>query len=148
MCSSDLIDAPDGGQDRITIDLRGNAVGTQINTDAANADRLRVRTAELQDALGRHGLDSDTVRISSVARAEQTDASRAIAGERDGLRLNAAQQAATGDGTNNQGRQERSANAREFERPASPRQTREEKQDERQGAGQRGQRGTSNRSAT
>lgn len=142
------IDAPDGGQDRITIDLRGNAVGTQINTDAANADRLRVRTAELQDALGRHGLDSDTVRISSVARAEQTDASRAIAGERDGLRLNAAQQAATGDGTNNQGRQERSANAREFERPASSRQTREEKQDERQGAGQRGQRGTSNRSAT
>jgi hypothetical protein len=142
------LDAPDGGQDRITIDLRGNSVGTQISTDAANADRLRVRTAELQDALGRHGLESDSVRISTAARTESTDAARVVAGERDGLRLNAAQQSATGDGATNQGQRDRSANAREWERPDASRQDRDERRDARQSADQRGQRGTSNRSAS
>lgn len=143
------VDAPDGGQDRITVDLRGASVGTQISTDASNAERLRMRTAELQDALGRHGLESDSVHISGTTRTESTDAARIVAGDRDGIRLNAAQQNAAGDGTNNQGQRERAANAREWDKPESSRQSRDEqKESARQGAGQRGQRGTSNGSAS
>lgn len=143
------VDTPDGGQDRITVDLRGASVGTQISTDASNAERLRMRTAELQDALGRHGLESDSVHISGTARTESTDAARIVAGDRDGIRLNAAQQNAAGDGTNNQGQRERAANAREWDKPESSRQSRDEqKESARQGAGQRGQRGTSNGSAS
>ena len=135
------VDAPDGGQDRVTVEVRGTNVGTQISTDAANADRLRVRTADLQDALGRHGLESESVRISGTTRSESSDAARAVAGERDGLRLTAAQQSATGDGATSQGQRERGAAAREWDRPESSRQSREEAQDDaRQGAGQRGRR--------
>jgi hypothetical protein len=141
------IDTPDGGQDRITVDLRGNSVGTQINTDATSAERLRMRTAELQDALGRHGLETDTVRISGTTRTEATDPSRVALSDREGLRLNAAQQSASGDGALNQGQRERSANAREWDRPESPRQSRGEERGARDGAGQRGQRDASNGSA-
>lgn len=142
------IDAPNGGQDRITVDLRGANVGTQINTDATNAERLRMRTAELQDALGRHGLESDTVRISSAGRNETMDAARVVANDRDGIRLNAAQQSASSDSAMNQGQRDRSANAREWDRPENPRQPRGEQQDTaRERAGQRGQRDSSNGSA-
>lgn len=138
------VDGINGAQDQITVDLRGSRVGTQISTDAANADRLRLRTAELQDALGRHGLESDSVRISGSARSESADAARAIT-ERDGVRLHTAAPTTGGDGTSNQGQRERSANAREWDRPESSRQSRdEERESARQGAGQRGQRGTYN----
>jgi hypothetical protein len=143
------IDAPDGGQDRITIDLRGRSVGTQISTDAGNAEQLRLRTGELQDALGRHGLESDSVRISGAARNETVDASRIAGSERDGLRLNAAQHGAANDGATSQGQRDRSANAREWDRPESSRQARDEQRESaRQGAGQRGRRDTPNGSAS
>jgi hypothetical protein len=139
------IDGQHGGQDRITVDLRGSTVGTQINTDAASAERLRMRTADLQDALGRHGLESDSVRISSTTRVDATDASRLGAPDRDGLRLNAAQQSGAGDSAMNQGQRDRAATAREWDRPES-RQAREERESARDGAGQRGQRQPSNSS--
>jgi uncharacterized protein YcbK (DUF882 family) len=143
------VDAPNGGQDRITIDLRGSNVGTQISTDAANAERLRLRTAELQDALGRHGLESDSVRISGAPRQEAVDAARVVGADRDGLRLNAAQQSGANDGAMQQGQRERAATAREWDRPESSQKQREEQRDAaRQGAGQRGQRGTSNGSGS
>ena len=142
------IDTADGGQDRITVDLRGTAVGTQIRTDVENAERLRLRTAELQDALGRHGLESDSVRISGAARNELNDAARIVSSERDGLRLSTAQHGAANDSATNQGQRDRTANAREWDRPESSRQSRDEQRESaRQGAGQRGQRGTPNGSA-
>jgi len=138
------VDGVDGAEDQITVDLRGSRVGTQISTDAASADRMRLRTAELQDALGRHGLESDSVRISGSARSEAADAARAIT-ERDGVRLHTATPTTGGDGTNNQGQRERSANAREWDRPDPSRQSRDaERESAGQGAGQRGQRGTYN----
>lgn len=141
------VDTPDGGTDQITIDLRGATVDTQITTDAASADRLRMRTAELQDALGRHGLESDSVRISASGRADSSDAARVVAGERDGVRLNAAQQGASGDGATNQGQRERAANAREWDKPESSRQSRDEQRESsKRGAGQPGQRDAHNRS--
>ncbi len=142
------VDAPGGGQDRITVDLRGNSVGTQISTDAANADRLRMRTAELQDALGRHGLDSESVRITGTARTDG-DSLRSAMSDRESMRLNAAPPSASGDGANPQGQRERPASAREWDRPDPSRQSREEERESsRQGTGQRGQRGTYNGSAS
>lgn len=135
------IDGPDGAQDRITVDLRGASVGTQINTDAASAERLRMRTAELQDALGRHGLESESVRISGTTRAEGVDGSRLHVSDRDGLRLNAAQQSASGEGAMQQGQRDRASTARDWDRPNASRQSRENSQDSaRDNAGQRGQR--------
>jgi hypothetical protein len=141
------VDGADGGQDRITVDLRGNSVNTQINTDVASAERLRMRTAELQDALGRHGLESESVRVAGATRAEGTDA-RLTVGERDALRVSVAQNSAANDSTLNQGQRDRSANAREWDRPDTSRQSRDERRDSaRQGAGQSDQRETPYRSA-
>ncbi|MBL0173466.1 MAG: M15 family metallopeptidase [Gemmatimonadaceae bacterium] len=143
------IDTADGGQDRITVDLRGTSVGTQISTDVESAERLRMRTAELQDALGRHGLDSDSVRISSAARSESNAAARVVGSEQEGLRLTSAQHGAASDGAANQGQRERAATAREWDRPETSKQSRDEQRESaRQGAGQRGQRGTPNGSAS
>lgn len=137
------IDGQNGGQDRITVDLRGSSVGTQINTDAVSAERLRMRTADLQDALGRHGLESDSVRISSTARTEASEATRIGATDRDGLRLASAQQSGAGDSSMQQGPRDRAATAREWDRPES-RQARDDRESARDGNGQRGQRQASN----
>lgn len=136
------VDAADGSQDRITVDLRGNSVNTQINTDVASAERLRLRTAELQDALGRHGLESESVRVAGTARAEATDSARLSVSERDALRVGVAQNSASNDSPLNQGQRDRAANAREWDRPDTSRQRDEKRESARQGAGQSGQRET------
>lgn len=125
------VDAPDGGQDRITVDVRGTSVGTRIDTDSINADRLRMHTADLQDALGRHGLESESVRIGSTARTDTTDA-RLLHGERDGAKLVAAQQSAGNEGAMNHGQRERAALAREWERQETARDTARDTHDEQQ----------------
>jgi hypothetical protein len=61
------VEGAQGGEDRITVDLRGTAVDAHIATDAISAERLRQRAVELQDALGRHGLDAELLRVSSNA---------------------------------------------------------------------------------
>lgn len=126
------------GDDRITIDLRGKTVGTHISTDASTADGLRARTGELQDALGRHGLDADTVRISNTARAEASDASRAVGSERDALKLAGAAHGAAGDGAGSNGARDR-APARDFDKEGDARRARDEQkeQDARRRGGQR-----------
>ncbi|MEN9507523.1 MAG: hypothetical protein RLZZ621_86 [Gemmatimonadota bacterium] len=74
-----------GPSERITIDMRGNTINASIVTDADLANRLRMQTADLQDALGRHGLDADSVRISGRA----PDAPEGVSGigDRDALAL-------------------------------------------------------------
>lgn len=61
------VEGAQGGEDRITVDLRGTAVDAHIATDAISAERLRQRSVELTDALGRHGLDAELLRVSSNA---------------------------------------------------------------------------------
>lgn len=137
------------GPERITVDLRGNVIDTQITTDAANADRLRMRTGELQDALGRHGLAADSVSISSNSRTEATGA-RPLMTERDGIVMtqstsqnNGADSQMSGQGTRDR------AMAREWEKNEDARKARDEQRQnaDRQNAGQRGQRGTYNEGA-
>jgi hypothetical protein len=118
------------GDDRITIDLRGKSVGTHITTDADTARALRARTGELQDALGRHGLDADSVRVSNAARTETADASRGVVGERDVVKLAGASQGAAGDSTASNGGRERAPTPREFEKEQDARRAREEQKEQ------------------
>ena len=135
------VDGAAGSDERITIDLRGKTVGTHITTDAATADGLRARTGELQDALGRHGLDADTVRISNATRTEAGDANRGSNAERDALKLAGAAAGSgagtTSDGTQGQGGRERTATAREWEKQEDARRAREDGKE--QDARRRGQ---------
>lgn len=130
------VDAPDGGKDEITIGMRGTSVNTHILTDTQNAERLRTRTGELQHALGRHGLEADTVRISGTARQETVDASKALSNnaERDALKVGIAQQSQQGDGSTNQQQRDRTANARDWQERQDARREREE---QRQSEGER-----------
>ncbi len=132
------VEGPNGMQ-RITVDLRGNTVGAQITTDAASADRLRAHTAELQDALGRHGLTADSVQITGSTRGES---SVARVGQQEAIGMT--QGATANGGADNQamgqGPRDRGM-AREWEKTDDARRARDE---QRQGAGQRGQRSTYN----
>ncbi len=70
------IDSPDGPEE-IRVNVRGGAVGAQVLTSNAGlADRLRMQTADLQDALGRHGLDTESLRVQQTSRAHEGDAVR------------------------------------------------------------------------
>ncbi len=139
------VDGADGTKQRITVDLRGNIVDTHISTDAATADRLRMRTAELQDALNSRGLDSDSVRITSVARVDQAETTRLV-GERAGLRpAGANASSSTNNDATPQQQRERSPNAREWDKQDDARRARDEQQ---QRADQRGRRSTFNEDAS
>jgi hypothetical protein len=133
------IDGANGVQERITVDVRGNTVSAHITTDANMADHLRLRTAELQDALGRQGLDGDIVRISNAARTtESADAARHIGGERDALKL-IATATASQDGAAGNGQQQGRTPTREWDRQDDPRReqaahAREERQRSQQDA--------------
>ena len=107
------VDGADGTKQRITVDLRGNIVDTHISTDTTTADQLRMRTAELQDALHSRGLESDSVRITSTVRVDSAETTRQ--------------------------QRERAPNAREWEKHDDARQARDEQQ---QRADQRGRRST------
>jgi hypothetical protein len=75
------IDNLAGGVDRIRIGLRGLEVGTSIDlADKSVAERVQAGIGELRSALGRHGLTTDTVQISSAGRAaEAVDSGRLVA---------------------------------------------------------------------
>jgi hypothetical protein len=99
------VDNANGTQERITVDLRGNTVSTHISTDASTAGSMRLRTAELQDALGRHGLDGDTVRVSGT-RQDATDTTRVAGLERDPMKV-LTTATTSQDGTASNGQRER-----------------------------------------
>lgn len=122
------VEGANGDSDRITIDLRGKSVGTHIDTNASNADALRSRSGELQEALGRHGLEGDTVRISSSARTEGAEGARSVGAERDALKLAAAQQGSANDGAAGNG-QQRSTSARDWDKQDDARRARDEQRD-------------------
>ncbi len=94
------VDGANGTQERITVDLRGNTVDTFITTNPANVDKLRMHSGELQDALSRHGLESETVTVRAATKSDSADAVRTMLSERDALKLGAAQASTQGDGAN------------------------------------------------
>jgi hypothetical protein len=76
------LDSPDGPE-QVRVTLRGGVVDTQVTTsNGALADRLRMQTASLQDALGRHGLETENVKVQQTARPHEGDAVRQALSDR------------------------------------------------------------------
>ncbi len=95
------LDHPDGGEDRIRIDLRGRAVASTFEVGSQQAaNELRVHAHELQAALGRRGLEGEgvVVRVAS----ESLSLATAAAGERETVRAAASQ---SSSGASNGGQQ-------------------------------------------
>lgn len=135
------VESANGVQQEVTVDLRGNVVSTHITTDAAMADRMRLRTADLQDALGRHGLEADTVKISGLKPVDAAEGARAIGNERDTAKIAAAQQGTAQDGTSRDGQRDRApsreGNQEESRREHAARARDQRDQQERQQRSQR-----------
>lgn len=131
------VESAPGIEERITIDVRGNTVQTQITTDASTADRMRLRTADLQDALGRHGLESDRLRIRSNGSTDSVELSRAVSGEREAQRVGHTGQSSTPDQQSGNSARERTP-AREYQDEArrdSSSRARDDRQEQQQRQG-------------
>jgi hypothetical protein len=62
------VDGPDGAQQRIRLDLRGQALQTTIEVNGtAAADRLQSQIGQLQKALEQRGLEPESLRVRNVA---------------------------------------------------------------------------------
>nr|MCU0618042.1 hypothetical protein [Gemmatimonadaceae bacterium] len=98
------------------------------------ADRLRLQTADLQDALGRHGLETDGVRVQPTHRAQEADAMRLAAVERGEVLKASGAQGGQGGTFSEQGSRERptSRNAEREPRNASDESTNQRRRDGRQ----------------
>lgn len=80
------LDHPEGGEDRIRVDLRGRSVGATLDVaDASAADHLRAHARELHQALERAGLEGERVIVRATREASQAIASAAGA-ERESVR--------------------------------------------------------------
>jgi len=131
------VESAPGTEERITIDVRGNTVQTQITTDATTADRMRLRTADLQDALGRHGLESDRLRIRTSGNTDTVELSRAVSGEREAQRVGQTGQSSTPDQQSGNSARERTP-AREYQddaRRESSSRARDDRQEQQQRQG-------------
>lgn len=131
------VESAPGTQERITIDVRGNTVQTQITTDAGTADRMRLRTADLQDALGRHGLESDRLRIRTNGNTDSVELARAVTSEREASRVGHTGQSNTPDQQSGHSARER-APAREYQdeaRRESSSRARDDRQEQQQRQG-------------
>ena len=92
------LDHPEGGEDRIRVDLRGRTVGATLDVSDANAaDHLRAHTRELHQALERAGLEGERVVVRSAGDGGQALASAAGA-ERDSVRAASTPSGNTGTG--------------------------------------------------
>ncbi len=121
------VDAPDGGRDQITIGMRGKSVDTSIVTDNENAGRLRMKAGELQDALSKHGLEAESVRITGTARPENNDVGKiwSAVADRDAARVGVAQQSQQGDSASGQNQRDRSASTHDWQDEQEARRGRE-----------------------
>jgi hypothetical protein len=64
------LERPDGGEDRLRVDLRGNTVSATLDVgDQAAADRLNANVKELQRTLERHGFETDSLTIRTATRS-------------------------------------------------------------------------------
>ena len=127
------LDSPDGGEDRIRIDMRGRTIGATLDVaDPQAADQLRQHVGELQQALQRQGLEGESMIVRTAQRT--TDATTltasAIAAERDVLR---AASASASDGGGSTAKDSRNPNRapldREFAREGTDQQRSRQRRD-------------------
>ncbi len=82
------LDHPEGGEDRIRIDLRGHSVSTVMDVrDPVAADRLATHAPELSRALAQHGLEPEAVTIRAIRPDTALTGAANVATERDGGRV-------------------------------------------------------------
>ena len=75
------LERPDGGEDRLRVDLRGSTVSATLDVaDQAAADNLGANVKELQRALERHGFDADSVTVRTSTRAMESSTLARAAG--------------------------------------------------------------------
>src|SRR5690606_33844689 len=66
------VDNPNGGEDRIRVDLRGSNVEATLNIEnRGEAERMASRVGELRQSLERHGLEAEAVRIRTNPSAPE-----------------------------------------------------------------------------
>jgi hypothetical protein len=85
------LDHPDGGEDRIRIDLRGNSVGATMEVrEPAVANQLLAHAGELREALEQRGLEGEAFSVRATAKPpEGASGVVTLAGEREALRTTA-----------------------------------------------------------
>jgi hypothetical protein len=73
------LERPDGGVDRLRVDLRGNTISATLDAaDQGTADRMGANVKELQRALEQHGFATDSVTVRTASRVvESSTLSRA-----------------------------------------------------------------------
>lgn len=127
------LESPDGGEDRIRIDLRGRSVGATLDVaDPRAAEQLRLHVTELQDALQRQGLEGEAMVVRTTQRSmdASTLTATAVAAERDVLRTASASASDGGGSTAKDSRnQSRAPFEREFEREGTDQQRSRQRRD-------------------
>ena len=67
------LERPDGGEDRVRVDLRGSAISATLDVgDQAAADKLGANVKELQRALERHGFETEALTVRSATRSVES----------------------------------------------------------------------------
>jgi hypothetical protein len=99
------LERPDGGEDRLRVDLRGNAVSATLDvTDQTAADRLGANVKELQRALERHGFETDSLTVRTMTRTTDNSTLARVAGVSAESDLQRAAAASSGNSTNTSSR--------------------------------------------
>ena len=112
------LERPDGGEDRLRVDLRGNTVSATLDVgDQAAADRLNANVKELQRTLERHGFETDSLTVRTATRpVESSTLARGA-----GASVEADLQRTTGSSSsNNTNTSSRERGARHDEQRSSP----------------------------
>lgn len=123
------LDHPDGGEDRIRIDMRGRTIGATLDVaDPRAAERLREHTGELQQALQRQGLEGESLVVRTTSRTTDVAAlnASAAAADRDVAR---AASATASDGGGSTARDSRNQPRASYERDGTDQQRSRQRRD-------------------
>ena len=127
------LETPDGGEDRIRVDMRGKAIGATLDVaDARAAEQLRAHVPELQEALQRQGLEGDGLVVRSASRNSDaaTFTASAASVERD---LARAASATASDGGGSTARDSRNPPRASQEREGTDQQRSRQRRDGKEG---------------
>jgi len=127
------LDNPEGGEDRIRIDMRGRTIGATLDVaDARAAEQLRAHVPELQEALQRQGLEGEGLIVRSASRNSDvaTLTASAAPAERD---LARAASATASDGGGSTARDSRNPPRGSHEREGTDQQRSRQRRDGKEG---------------
>ena len=127
------LERPDGGEDKVRVDLRGNSVSATLDLgDQGAVDRLGANVKELQRALERHGFETDTLTVRTATRAVESSTLSRAAGASVEADLQRAAAPSTSSNSTNTSSRERGARHDE-QRPSPDSQQRHRSRREQKG---------------